>query len=60
MGESERYMDRRLKKMTLGDDNNALMALIAINAMIFISFGLDPGYLLHDSIVRILLFNTKF
>jgi membrane associated rhomboid family serine protease len=40
MGESERYMDRRLKRMTLGDDNNALMALIAINAMIFISFGM--------------------
>ena len=40
MGESERYMDRRLKRMTLGDDNNALMALIAINAMIFISLGL--------------------
>jgi membrane associated rhomboid family serine protease len=40
MGESERYMDRRLKKMTLGDDSNALMALVAINAMIFISFGL--------------------
>ena len=40
MGESERYMDRRLKKMTLGDDNNALMALVAINVMIFISFAL--------------------
>jgi membrane associated rhomboid family serine protease len=40
MGESERYMDRRLRKITLGDDNNALMALIAINAMIFISFAL--------------------
>ncbi len=40
MGESERYMDRRLKKITLGDDNNALMALVAINAMIFISLAL--------------------
>ena len=40
MGESERYMDRRLKKITLGDDNNALMALIGINALIFISFGI--------------------
>jgi len=40
MGESERYMDRRLHKMSLGDDNNALMALIGINAMIFISLGL--------------------
>lgn len=40
MGESERYMDRRLKKITIGDDNNALMALIGINALIFISFGI--------------------
>ena len=40
MGESERYMDRRLKKITLGDDNNALMALVGINALIFISFGI--------------------
>ncbi|MEO6838459.1 MAG: rhomboid family intramembrane serine protease [Ginsengibacter sp.] len=40
MGESERYMDRRLRKITLGDDNNALMALVGINALIFISFGL--------------------
>ena len=40
MGESERYMDRRIKKISLGDDNNALMALVAINAIIFISFGL--------------------
>ncbi len=40
MGESERYMDRRLKRITLGDDNNALMALIGINALIFISFGI--------------------
>ncbi|MEO5907681.1 MAG: rhomboid family intramembrane serine protease [Ginsengibacter sp.] len=40
MGESERYMDRRFKRITLGDDNNALMALIGINALIFISFGI--------------------
>ncbi|MEO8721642.1 MAG: rhomboid family intramembrane serine protease [Ginsengibacter sp.] len=40
MGESERYMDRRFKKITLGDDNNALMALVGINALIFISFGI--------------------
>lgn len=40
MGESDRYLDRRLKKITLGDDNNALMALVAINAIVFISFGL--------------------
>src|SRR5690242_2941962 len=40
MGESERYMDSRLRKIRLGDDNNALMALIAINALLFVSFGL--------------------
>ena len=40
MGESERYLDLKLKKIRIGDDNNALMALIAINIMIFISFGL--------------------
>ncbi len=40
MGESERYMDRRFRKIRLGDDNNALMALIAINAIIFVCFGL--------------------
>ncbi|MEO9023052.1 MAG: rhomboid family intramembrane serine protease [Ginsengibacter sp.] len=40
MSESERYMDRRLKKITIGADNNALIALIAINALIFVSFGL--------------------
>ncbi len=40
MGESERYLDRRLKRITLGDDNNALMALVGINALIFVSFGL--------------------
>jgi len=40
MGESERYTDSRLKRIRLGDDNNALMALVAINALIFVSFGL--------------------
>ncbi len=40
MGESERYTGRRLNKISLGDDNNALMALVGINALIFISFGL--------------------
>jgi membrane associated rhomboid family serine protease len=40
MGESERYMDRRFKKITLGDDNNALMTLVGMNALIFISFGI--------------------
>lgn len=40
MSESERYMDRRLRRITLGDDNNALMALVGINALIFVSFGI--------------------
>ncbi|HET7119397.1 MAG TPA: rhomboid family intramembrane serine protease [Hanamia sp.] len=40
MGESERYMDRKLRRITLGDDNNALMALVGINALIFVSFGI--------------------
>jgi membrane associated rhomboid family serine protease len=40
MGESERYIDRQWKKINLGDDNNALMALIGINALLFVSFGL--------------------
>jgi len=40
MGKSERYTGRRLNKISLGDDNNALMALVGINALIFISFGL--------------------
>jgi membrane associated rhomboid family serine protease len=40
MGESERYMDRRFKKISLGDDNNALMALVGMNALLFVSFGL--------------------
>src|SRR6185312_2022103 len=40
MGESDRYLDRQLKKIRLGDDNNALIALIGINALLFVSFGL--------------------
>lgn len=44
MGESDRYsdsfMDRRLNRIRIGDDNNALIALIAINAILFVSFGL--------------------
>lgn len=40
MGESERYMGRQLRKIRLGDDNNSLMALIAINALLFVCFGL--------------------
>ena len=40
MGEADRYLDKKLKRMTIGDDNNALMALIGINAMVFISLGM--------------------
>ncbi|MEP6950062.1 MAG: rhomboid family intramembrane serine protease [Ginsengibacter sp.] len=40
MGESERYIDRRFKKITLGEDNNALIALIGINGIGFVILGL--------------------
>ena len=40
MGESDRYIDSRFKKIRLGDDNNALIALIGINTLLFVSFGL--------------------
>lgn len=40
MGESDRYIDRGFKKITLGDDSNALMMLVGMNALIFISFGI--------------------
>lgn len=40
MGEADRYIERKIKSISLGDDKNALMALIAINAMIFILFGM--------------------
>ncbi|MEO8765218.1 MAG: rhomboid family intramembrane serine protease [Ginsengibacter sp.] len=40
MGESERYIDRRFKKITLGEDNNALVALISINGVGFVILGL--------------------
>ena len=40
MGESERYLERRLSNFSLGDDNNALMGLVAINSIIFVSLGL--------------------
>ncbi len=40
MGESERYIDRRFKKIHLGEDNNSLMALISINAIGFLLLGL--------------------
>src|SRR4051812_41076586 len=36
MSESERYIDYRRKKISLGADGNALMALISINAVIFL------------------------
>lgn len=40
MGEADRYIDKKSKRLTIGDDNNALMALIGINAMVFISLGI--------------------
>ena len=40
MGESDRYLERKIQKLTLGDDNNSLMALVAINVMIFVCLGL--------------------
>ncbi len=40
MGESERYIDRRFKKITIGEDNNALIALISINGIGFVILGL--------------------
>ncbi len=40
MGESERYIDRRFKKIRLGEDSNSLVALISINAIGFILLGL--------------------
>ncbi len=40
MGESERYIDRRFKKINLGEDSNTLMALIGINGVGFLILGL--------------------
>ncbi|HVZ96780.1 MAG TPA: rhomboid family intramembrane serine protease [Chitinophagaceae bacterium] len=40
MGESDRYIDRRLKKISLGEDNNALIALISINIVCLAVFGI--------------------
>lgn len=40
MGEADRYIGKKSKRLTIGDDNNALMALIGINAMVFISLGM--------------------
>ena len=36
MGESERYLDFRRKKISLGDDGNALTMLISINGVMFL------------------------
>ncbi|MCO6498593.1 MAG: rhomboid family intramembrane serine protease [Chitinophagaceae bacterium] len=50
MGESERYISKRPRGITLGDDNNALIALVGINALMFICFGIIKGiYLLTGS-----------
>lgn len=52
MGESERYISRRIRRMDIGEDNNALMALIAINAMVFVCFGMVKIiYLMSQSTV---------
>ncbi len=40
MSESERYIDRRFKKINLGEDNNALVALVGINGVGFVILGL--------------------
>lgn len=40
MSESDRYLEFKVKKWSIGDDNNALTALIAFNAILFVSFGL--------------------
>ena len=40
MGETERFADYRRKKITFGDDGNALMMLVAINGIIFIALTL--------------------
>ncbi len=38
MGESERYLDYRRKRISLGADGNALVTLISINAVVFLIF----------------------
>lgn len=40
MGEADRYIGKKIRRISLGDDTNALMALVAINGMIFLCFGL--------------------
>ncbi len=37
MSESERYIDYRRKKISFGADGNALMALVSINAVVFLA-----------------------
>lgn len=50
MGESERFIEKRFRKITLGQDNNALMALITINLILFASIGIiQIIYFLTDS-----------
>ncbi len=50
MGDSDRYIDRRVKKLSLGEDNNALVALVSINAAGLIILGLIKViYLTIDS-----------
>lgn len=52
MGESERYLERKVRKISLGDDNNALIALIGINALLFVFFSLTQViYQMSDSTV---------
>jgi membrane associated rhomboid family serine protease len=50
MGESDRYIDRRVRKISLGEDNNALIALVTINAIGVVTLGLIKIiYLFVDS-----------
>lgn len=52
MGEADRYIERKIKKISLGDDTNAVMALIGINGLIFIVFGMiQVIYQMSDSSV---------
>jgi len=50
MGESDRYLGSRIKKISLGEDNNALIALVSINAIGLVILGLIKIiYLFVDS-----------
>lgn len=52
MGEADRYIDKKIRRISLGDDTNALMALVAINGMLFICFGMiEIMYRMSDSTV---------